>query len=182
MIHKIFRIKPLIFLIIIFAIQILAFLISIGYISIFDTNSLSLNETVFFTLNIIPILVWYSYTGYALFLKDKNENRKKTFFKFEMSVLLIFTSLLFSLMLESYKSSLNTDIRISIGIVLGILEIIPTIYILHYWVKGFVSSSDKRTVTKSDYLNYIYLMCIPPIGIYAIQKLINTIAEKEVQN
>jgi len=172
-----FRIKPSIFLITFFVFQILAFLISAGLISIFDTSSVSLDMPIFFTLNISPLLLWYLYTGYVLFLKDKKENRKKEFLKFQLSVLSIFISVLFSSIIECYKSSINIEIRIPIFIVLGILEISAIIYILYYWVNGYVWSYDKRTVKKSDYLNYIYLLCIPPIGIYVIQKLINTIAE-----
>ena len=177
MINEMFRIKPSIFLITFFVFQILAFLISAGLISIFDTSSVSLDMPIFFTLNISPLLLWYLYTGYVLFLKDKKENRKKEFLKFQLSVLSIFISVLFSSIIECYKSSINIEIRIPIFIVLGILEISAIIYILYYWVNGYVWSYDKRTVKKSDYLNYIYLLCIPPIGIYVIQKLINTIAE-----
>ena len=180
MINKIFRIKPSLFLITFSAIQILAFLISAGLISMFDDSSVSLNLPFFFTLNISPLLLWYLYTGYVLFLKDKTENRKKEFLKFQLSVLSIFLSILFSSIIECYKSSINIEIRIPISMAFGILEIISIIYILYYWVKGFVRNYDKRTEKKSDYLNYIYLLCIPPIGIYVIQKLINAITEKEV--
>ena len=180
MINKIFRIKPSIFLFTFFVFQVLAFLTSVGFISIFDSSSLSLNIPVFFTLNISPLLLWYLYTGYVLFLKDKTENRKKEFLKLQLSVLSIFISILFSSIIECYKSSINIEIRIPISMAFGILEIISIIYILYYWVKGFVRNYDKRTVVKSDYLNYIYLLCIPPIGIYVIQKLINAITEKEV--
>jgi len=180
MINRIFRIKPLVFLIIFFLFQIFALLISVAIISIFDISSFSLNVPIFFTFNITPILLWYLYTGYALFLKDKKENSKKKFIKFQLSVLLIFISLILSLIIELYKSSINAEIRIPFSIVIGILEITSIINILYYWVKGFVRNYDKRTETKSDYLNYVYLICIPPIGIYVIQKLINTITEKEV--
>jgi len=181
MINKIFRIKPFIFLIIIFAFQILAFLIFVGYISIFDSNSFALNGTVFFTLNIIPILLWYLYTGYALFLNDKNDNRKNKYLKFQLSVIFIFLGVLFSSIIVLNKSSINTEIMIPISIIFGILETISIIYILYYWVNEFVLNYNKRTVTKTDYLNYIYLMCIPPIGIYVFQKLINRITEKELK-
>lgn len=174
MINKIFHIKPSLFLIAFFVIQILAFLISAGLISILDTSSISLTILVFFTFNISPILLWYLYTGNALFLKDKKGNRKKEFIKFRLSVLTIFFSVLISSIIGINKSSINTAITISISLCLGILGFISTIFILSYWVKGFVWNYDKRTETKSDYLNYIYLLCIPPIGIYVIQKLINT--------
>jgi len=180
MINKIFRIKPLAFLIIFFVFQILAFLISAAIISMVDSSSFSLIGPIFFTFNITPILLWYLYTGYALFLKDKKKNSKKKFIIFQLSVLLIFISIIFSLIIELYKSSINIEIRIPIIIIIGILEIPSIIYIVFYWVKGFVRNYDKRTETKSDYLNYIYLICIPIIGIYVIQKLINTITEKEV--
>ena len=182
MFNKIFRIKPLVFLIIFFVFQILAFLISAAIISMFDISSFSLNVPIFFTFNITPILLWYLYTGYALFLKDKKKNSKKKFIIFQLSVLLIFISIIFSLIIELYKSSINIEIRIPIIIIIGILEIPSIIYIVFYWVKGFVRNYDKRTETKSDYLNYVYLICIPPIGIYVIQKLINTITENEVKN
>ena len=180
MINRIFRIKPLVFLIIFFVFQIIAFLISAAICSMFDISSFSLIGLIFFTFNITPILLWYLYTGYALFLKDKKENSKKKFIKFQLTVLFIFISLILSFIIQLYKSSINTEIRISISIVIGFLEIISIIYILYYWVKGFVRYYDKRSETKSDYLNYVYLICIPPIGIYIIQKLINTITEKEV--
>ena len=177
MINKIFHIKPFVFLIILFLLQILAFLTSAGFISIFDNDSL--NMPIFFTFNITPILLWFLYTGYALFLKDKKENREKKYLKFKMSVLLIFISVLLSTIIVINKSTMNTEIRIPISLILGILESISIIYILYYWVNEFVRNYDKRSVTKFDYLNYIYLMCIPPIGIYVTQKLINSITEKE---
>lgn len=181
MINKMFRIKPSVFLITFSVFQILAFIISTGFISMLDDSSLSLNVPIFFTFNITPILLWYLYTGYVLFLKDKKENRKKEFLKFQMSVLSIFISILFSSIIVCYKSSINIYIIIPISIAFGVFEIISIIYILYYWVKGFVRNYDKRTEKKSDYINYIFLLCIPPIGIYVIQKLINAITEKEVQ-
>lgn len=179
MITKIFQIKPFIILISFFFLQILVFLISAGLISIFDPNLKPLALVVFFTVNSIPILLWLLYTGYALYLKDEKSIRKNEFNKFKLSVLIIFFNILISSIIEAYKSSFNEVIIIPISILLGIFAIISIIYILHYWVKGFVRNYDKRIETKSDYLNYIYLLCLLPIGIYVIQKLIIEISKKE---
>lgn len=176
MINKISHIKPSIFLISFIVFQILAFLISAGIISMLDASSLALNVPIFFTINITPILLWYLYTGYALFLKEKKGRSK--FVKFQFSVLIIFISILLS-SIELY-TSINNEIRILISIVFSILVIVSIIYILYYWVNGFVRNYDKRMVKKSDYMNYIYLICIPILGIYVIQKLINKITVEEI--
>ncbi|MHB9140957.1 MAG: hypothetical protein ACYC25_03680 [Paludibacter sp.] len=163
-------------LITLFVIQIMTFIFSVLLISLLNEHFFSINTSLFFSLNVVPIALWFLYVGFALFSNQKNKINKIEYRKYQLSVLIVFLSILISTLLIDMKLPSFSLASVIVNLTVGLLDLIALIIILRFWVKNFVKLYDNRKETFSDYINYIILLAFPPLGIYVSQKLIYTIS------
>jgi hypothetical protein len=163
-----------------FIILFVGFFISIPLDKIISQRFEYLNFIVPSTFFTLPIAFWIYYIGYSLDLIDKKTGNKRGLNHFILSVGLIFVCTLTTLITTNYFLIIQkTSVPIWINLLISIFEIYGLIYIIQFITKRFATYYNKRNVRIIDYLGYVILISIIPLGIGIFQSQIKTILNDE---
>lgn len=132
---------------------------------------------------ILPVLFWIYYVGYALDITDKCKNNKRGFKKYILSILLILLGYSLTTANAYYFIEVHHwTMPVYYDVLLSLIMLYGFFYIINYIVKRFALYYSKRNVKIIDYLGYLMLLCIFPVGIVIIQAQIRTmVKENNVQ-
>lgn len=174
------KLKPFQHVLGFFAILFVGFFISIPLDKIVSQRFECLNFIIPAAFFMLPIVFWIYYIGYTLDLIDKIKGNKRGLNQYILSMGLIFVCTLTTLVTTNYFLIIQkTSVPIWINLIVSIFEIYGLICITKFTTKRFAVYYNKRNVKILDYLGYIILISIIPLGVGIFQSQIKTIIKDE---